>query len=111
MPWSQKTHSERLREKHGRPPPRKKRIRYKRAEAFYKSPRWRRLRRMILNASPVCLDPFGIHGGRVVEATDVDHIVPLREDWSKSLDPDNLRPLCRSCHSIVTGMARRRTRG
>jgi 5-methylcytosine-specific restriction protein A len=60
---------------------------------------WRRLRRMFLDANPICVDPFGSHGASVVLATDVDHIVPRPaggNEWQ------NLQALCHSCHSRKT---------
>lgn len=67
---------------------------------------WRRVRRLYLLAHPVCSC-----GAR---ATDVDHVVPLREggthDWS------NLQALCHACHSTKTagrdgGFGNRKRRG
>lgn len=55
---------------------------------------------MFLRANPLCVDPFGVHGGRAVPATQVDHIIPKREggldEWG------NLQALCDSCHSKKT---------
>jgi 5-methylcytosine-specific restriction endonuclease McrA len=36
-------------------------------------------------------------------ATDVDHVTPIREAPGRRLDPENLQPLCKSCHSVKTG--------
>lgn len=41
------------------------------------------------------------HGKRVW-ATDVDHIVDHKGDWTVFCDPDNLESLCHSCHSRKT---------
>lgn len=64
---------------------------------------WRRVRKRFLAAHPYCCDLFGIHAyrGEVALAVDVDHIVPLREGGTN--DEENLRGLCRSCHSRRTG--------
>lgn len=55
---------------------------------------------MFLKRHPLCQDPDGVHGGRPVPATDVDHIKARRDgggdDWS------NLQALCHSCHSRKT---------
>ena len=32
----------------------------------------------------------------------VDHIVPIRVDWSKRLEPSNLQTLCHACHNKKT---------
>ena len=55
---------------------------------------------MYLRANPLCADPFGLHGGRVVAAIHVDHIRPRRDGGSDA--EDNLQSLCHSCHSKKT---------
>ncbi len=35
-------------------------------------------------------------------AAELDHIVSIREDPGRRLDPTNLRPLCKRCHSRRT---------
>lgn len=62
--------------------------------------RWRKLRRMVLARSPLCADPFETHTGRAVQATDVDHIIPLAQGGTNAMD--NLQSLCHSCHSRKT---------
>jgi 5-methylcytosine-specific restriction protein A len=62
--------------------------------------RWQRLRKMYLNSNPVCVDPDRRHPNRVIEATEVDHIIAKSsggsDEWS------NLQALCKSCHSYKT---------
>ena len=60
--------------------------------------RWQRLRRMVLAQQPFCV--VCQRAGRVVAATDVDHIVPLSAGGTSAAD--NLQPLCHSCHSKKT---------
>lgn len=69
--------------------------------------RWRRLRKMYLNAHPLCADPWGDHAerGELVAATEVDHIVPRSRDGSDA--DENLQALCKSCHSRKTALERR----
>lgn len=35
-------------------------------------------------------------------ATEVDHVISHKGDWSKFTDTDNLQSLCHSCHSRKT---------
>jgi 5-methylcytosine-specific restriction protein A len=71
---------------------------------------WRRVRAWHLAHHPLCEDCE--ERGDVVEATEVDHVERLRD--VKTHDGDNLRSLCKSCHSKKTvrvdgGLGRRRT--
>jgi 5-methylcytosine-specific restriction protein A len=48
-------------------------------------------------------------GGRVVRATEVDHVIPFSGlDDPKRLDPTNLQPLCGDCHRQKTAAQQRR---
>ena len=63
---------------------------------FYNSKSWRNLSKQVLNEYYyVCC----MCGG---DATVADHIVPVRADWERRLDKDNIQPLCDSCHTIKT---------
>lgn len=63
---------------------------------FYNSKAWRDLSKLVLNEHYyVCVMCRG-------DATLADHIVPVRVDWSKRLDKNNIQPLCESCHAIKT---------
>nr|WP_275591513.1 HNH endonuclease signature motif containing protein [Mammaliicoccus sp. A-M4] len=46
--------------------------------------------------------------GYYQQANVVDHIIELKDDWSKRLDKDNLIPLCHSCHNKKTKEEQRR---
>ncbi|MFW8666002.1 HNH endonuclease [Enterococcus entomosocium] len=63
---------------------------------FYNSKPWRTLSKQVLNENYyVCC----VCGG---DAALADHIVPIRVDWERRLDKNNIQPLCDSCHTIKT---------
>ena len=66
---------------------------------FYDKAVWKKTRRIQLSHAPLC--EMCKAAGKTVPATDVDHIKPINLGGAV-LDPDNLRSLCRSCHSRVT---------
>ena len=57
---------------------------------------WRRLRRMFLNANPLCV--FHLRKRETVAATVVDHIKSVREAPELRLEWSNLQSLCKPCH-------------
>lgn len=66
----------------------------------YNTARWARLRRKVLAGEPMCRACASL--GRHTPATDVDHIVPIRQGgpvWRL----DGLQPLCAHHHSFKTG--------
>lgn len=60
--------------------------------------RWRKLRLMFLRTHPLCVECS--RAGRVVAATDVDHIRPKAEGGTDAWD--NLQALCHVHHSEKT---------
>lgn len=74
----------------------KERIRTK----LYKSSAWRRLRHWWITNHPLCEKCKA--EGRLVKATDVDHIIPHKGNRHLFFDSNNLQSLCRSCHSLKT---------
>ena len=66
----------------------------------WRSKRWQETRAVAFNHMPVCLDPFGVHGSRVVATEEIHHIVPLHKDPDRVLafKLENLAGLCKSCH-------------
>jgi 5-methylcytosine-specific restriction protein A len=48
------------------------------------------------------VDPYGVHGERVVAAADLDHIIPHKGDMTLFWDPTNWQGLCKGCHSRKT---------
>ena len=71
----------------------------KTAQSFYDSPQWRRLRKMKLNAQPLCEECH--RNGRFTPARHVDHIKEISHGGAP-LDMANLQSLCHSCHSSKT---------
>lgn len=69
------------------------------AAKFYNSSQWKRLRRMVLSAEPLCR-----MCGR--GACEVDHITPIRQGGSRS-ELTNLQALCSSCHASKTRLEER----
>jgi 5-methylcytosine-specific restriction protein A len=65
---------------------------------------WTRLRLVVLADEPLCR--FCFARGQLVPATDVDHIKSIAQRPDLRLVRSNLRPLCHSCHSTLTGQQR-----
>lgn len=72
------------------------------------SARWQKLRALLLNRQPLCADPFLLHPGRLVPATQVDHIAPIAQRPDLAYTLSNLQGLCTACHGRKTAMERRR---
>jgi 5-methylcytosine-specific restriction enzyme A len=62
---------------------------------FYQTHAWQVLRKTVLAERPSCVDC----GGR---ATDLDHLVPVREAPERALDISNVAPRCHRHHSART---------
>ena len=75
--------------------------RNKRADKFYHSDTWKRLRQIKLRQNPLC-EPCQ-QSGRLVAATMVHHGVEIREDMGQSLVMENLVSCCLSCHNKLHG--------
>jgi len=59
---------------------------------------WQRLRLWVLKREPLCRECR--KAGKLTPATDVDHITSRAKGGTD--DPENLRSLCESCHSVKT---------
>lgn len=72
--------------------------------AWYHIARWRNpvwgLRARVLRASPVCV--LCRATGRIVAATEVDHVEPHRGDPALFWNINNLQALCWPCHARKT---------
>src|SRR5260370_41554376 len=82
--------------------PRDKERRYDREERapwhkWYSWAVWRKLRMLKLHRNPMC----EVEGCRY-PATDVDHIVPHKGNWTLFLTLENLQSLCAHHHSQKT---------
>ncbi len=64
---------------------------------------WRLCRITYLKAHPLCVRCLA--NGHTMSATEVDHIVPLKQAGER-LDVKNLQALCKPCHSRKTGRER-----
>src|SRR5262245_39236077 len=67
---------------------------------FYSTANWQVIRRRQLVRQPLCAGCPGL-----VEATEVDHIIPIKRGGAKR-DPNNLQSLCASCHREKTAAER-----
>ena len=62
--------------------------------------RWKKLRRLILRSNPFCGEC--LKSGHHMPAIEVDHIIPHKGDKTNFYNEDNLKSLCKSCHSKKT---------
>lgn len=72
---------------------------------FYKSKRWIRESKQFLITNCVCVKC--LDEGIIKKADVVDHIVPLKADWSKRFDHNNWQALCHRHHGEKTGAEQR----
>lgn len=64
---------------------------------FYKSKEWNTVRQLaIVRDHAICKDC--LDKNTITPYNTVHHIVPIKEDWSRRLDINNLICLCESCH-------------
>ncbi|QIP12242.1 HNH endonuclease [Spirosoma aureum] len=73
---------------------------------FYRNAPWRHLRQRWLDQHPLCVSCK--QQNRLVEATVVDHITPIRLGGAP-LDETNLMSLCKRCHARKSGKERHQT--
>ena len=72
----------------------------RRSTAFYNSAEWGRVRQRVLDLDKIDVYLY-MTQGRVVPADTVHHIIPLKEDWGKRLDINNLMSLHHDTHSAL----------
>lgn len=67
---------------------------------FYRSTLWKTVRKYVLNRDnnlcQHCLKDNNIKSAELVH-----HIIELKEDMSKGLDPNNCISVCKSCHNKI----------
>jgi 5-methylcytosine-specific restriction enzyme A len=81
-------------------------IRDQKAREFYHSKEWQRVRQAaLMRDNYLCQDC--LKEKRITPADVVDHIVPVKVDWSKRLSLDNLQSLCHRCHNRKTAEDKR----
>ncbi|MFY0167308.1 HNH endonuclease [Bacillus anthracis] len=78
-----------------------KHIRNKNSRSFYNSRLWKDMREFIYRRDHgLCVQ---CRSNDIIKIGDVvDHIIPIRVDWSKRLEPSNLQTLCHACHNKKT---------
>ncbi len=77
-----------------------------RNQQFYHSAAWKRARELIrIRDNGLCIEC--LNQKRITVGTIVDHIIPIKQNWNKRLDEDNLQLLCQSCHNKKTGLERK----
>lgn len=70
---------------------------YGKYHEFYKTTRWRKMSRLHKIKNPLC--EMCLKEDLIVEVDVADHIIEIRDDWSKRYDDSNLMSLCHSCHN------------
>lgn len=76
------------------------------AQEFYQSKQWKILSKKHKQQNPLCIHCLELS---IVNPAQVsDHIIEIRDDWDKRLDPTNLQSLCHSCHNTKTAKERRK---
>lgn len=76
----------------------------KRSKAFYNSKEWERIRAAVLDLDGG-IDVYAyMTTGKVIMADTVHHIYPVRDNWDRRMDPDNLMSLNHDTHSEIEQM-------
>lgn len=75
-------------------------------QKFYRLTAWRKLSRRFLENNPICVKCY--QNGVIRKADVVDHVIEIRDDWSRRLDESNLQPLCYRHHNRKTGLVRKK---
>jgi 5-methylcytosine-specific restriction endonuclease McrA len=73
----------------------------KKLKVFYDSVAWIQKRRYVLDRDNGIDVYVFMKTGEVILADTVHHIVPLKDDWSRRLDEENLMSLNHDTHSLI----------
>lgn len=87
-------------EKHKQPATQQEIDRHSHDNKVYGNTTWRRLRRIKLNANPLC--EICLRDNKIVQASQVDHIIPVKVQPELKLVYENLQSLCETHHSQKT---------
>ena len=74
------------------------------SKAFYESKEWKRVRDGVLLLDDYIDVYLYVTTGEIVPADTVHHIIPLKDDWSRRCDVDNLISLSQGSHGIIEGL-------
>lgn len=77
-----------------------------RSTKFYNSKPWKKLRALIFQQQ-YGLCQSCLRQDRYVKGDVVDHKTPIKVDWDKRMDPNNLQVMCHKCHNLKTKIERK----
>lgn len=75
-----------------------------RSKEFYNSKEWQKAREEALSTHDNMDVYIYMTTGEIKLAETVHHIIPLRDDWNKRIDQNNLMPLNHDTHSMIEQM-------
>lgn len=73
---------------------------------FYNANAWRALSTSHRRRQPLCMHCLKENITKPADV--VDHIIEIRDDYSKRFDVSNLESLCHACHNTKTALARKK---
>lgn len=76
----------------------------KKSKTFYSEKKWKHVRTAVLDADGGIDVYVFMTTGEMIPADDVHHIIPLKDDWNKRLDIDNLISLSHATHTEIEQM-------
>jgi hypothetical protein len=67
---------------------------------------WRKVSLLVRARQPLCVDPFGIHGGFPVASAQVHHVLAAGDRPDLVFDLANCAAVCTRCHADIERMHR-----